>query len=212
MELNDYQLVFKRFIAAMIIITVLGGLAGFLVSSIVQDVVYDTSISFAVNRISRQDTPDYQYDGYYAIQAADLFSQTIVSWFSTPSVLLEMYRNAGIEPEITSIDAFSNKFRTRKYSSQNIVLRFHEATRERAEQISQSIIETAQARVKELNKTSNQEALFDVVASEPVIVEKQPNVIFSTLLGLIAGFIIGMIVAIGLHYLRPQHEAPRSTI
>lgn len=208
MEQFEYHTVIRRFASLLIILTVLGGLAGFGTSSFVQEVSYDTSIAFSVNRTNRQDTPDYQYDGYYAIQAADLFSQTIVSWFSTPSVLLEMYRNAGIEPVIHSIDAFSNQFKTRKYSSQNIVVRFSEETRERAGQISSSVIETAQERAKELNRSNSDEALFDVVASEPVIVEKQPNIPFSTILGLIAGAIIGLVAAIGLHYLRPQQGNP----
>lgn len=204
MELTDYGKIFKRFLAVILIVAVIGGFAGFAAGSFLDEVEYDTSISFAVNRTNRQETPDYQYDGYYAIQAADLFSQTIVSWFSTPSVLLEMYRNAGIEPEITSIDAFSNQFRTKKFSSQNIVLRFSEATRERAEQISKSIIDTTKTRASALNRSSDQKALFEVVAAEPVIVEKRPNVALKTVLGFVSGVILGLIFAIGLHYLRPR--------
>jgi len=204
MELNEYGSIFRRFLLIIIIIAALGGLAGYGTGVFVDTVEYDTSISFAVNRTSRQETPDYQFDGYYAIQAADLFSQTIVSWFSTPSVLLEMYESAGIDPEITSIDSFSNKFKTRKYSPQNIVLRFSEATHDRAEQISESIINTARARASALNRASDQEALFEVVASDPVIVEKQPNVPLKTVLGLISGLIIGLIIAIGIHYLKPR--------
>ena len=113
MELFEYHRILRRFVAVVVGVTLLGSLAGFLASAFLQDVVYDTSISFAVNRTSRQETTDFQFDGYYAIQAADLFSKTIVSWFSTPSILLEMYRNAGIEPTIGSIDSFSNAFKTR---------------------------------------------------------------------------------------------------
>lgn len=210
MEMNEYRAVFKRFLAGILILTIFGGITGFVLSSVVEDIVYDTSISFAVNRTSQQETPDYQFDGYYAIQAADLFSQTIVSWFSTPSVLLEMYHNAGIEPTIDSIDAFSSQFATKKYSPQNIVVRFTEATRERAVQISTSLIETAQNRARELNKTGDQEALFEIVASEPVTVEKKPNIPLSTIVGLVAGCIIGLILAIGMHYLRPIRQGGAS--
>jgi capsular polysaccharide biosynthesis protein len=209
MELSDYRAVFRRFIAVILLITVIGAGAG-LVFSLLQDVMYDTSISFAVNRTSRQETPDYQYDGYYAIQAADLFSQTIVSWFSTPSVILEMYRKGGIEPVITSIDSFSNQFRTRKYSPQNIVLRYSEATNDRAATLAEAIIAVAKDKVKQLNRSSDQEALFELVASEPVIVEKRPNVALTTVLGAIGGLIVGLLSAVGLSYLRPAQgaEAP----
>jgi hypothetical protein len=78
------------------------------------------SVSFAVNRINSQSTAEYQYDGYYALQAADLFAQTVVSWFSTPSVLREVYDQASMDPEITTVSSLANRFKVKKYSAQNI--------------------------------------------------------------------------------------------
>ena len=70
----------------LIVIIAITGLASALVFSILRPAYYDTSLAFSINRINLQTTENYQYDGYYAIQASDLFSQTVMSWMMTPSV------------------------------------------------------------------------------------------------------------------------------
>ena len=90
MELRDKTRLFKKYWGWLVIITVLATILSF-VFAYFKPVNFDTSISFSINRINKQKTEEYQYDDYYAIQASDLFSQTVMSWFLTPSVLLEIY-------------------------------------------------------------------------------------------------------------------------
>src|SRR3990167_294282 len=110
----------------LIVIISLIGLGAGLIFSLIRPISYDTSLAFTINRINKQETAEYQFDGYYAIQASDLFSQTVMSWLMTPSVLLEIYQQAGIDPKISSLEEISSRFKTRQYSPQNIVVRYKE--------------------------------------------------------------------------------------
>ena len=56
---------------------------------------YDASVALNVIRVNREETGDYQYDGFYAIQASNLFAETIVSWLETPAVVKEIYEQSG---------------------------------------------------------------------------------------------------------------------
>src|SRR3989304_5680738 len=56
---------------------------------------YDASVALNVIRVNREETSDYQYDGFYAIQASNLFAETIVSWLETPAVVKENYEQSG---------------------------------------------------------------------------------------------------------------------
>jgi capsular polysaccharide biosynthesis protein len=173
-----------------------------LLFSVLTPKYFDASISFAINRINRQDTTEYQYDGYYAIQASDLFSQTVMSWFLTPSVLLEMYDKAGVDPKIASIEEISSRFKTKKFSPQNIVVRYKERDRQTADKIGQAIISVTQDKAAAANQTSDQKALFQVIGSKPVIVEKKPSLIMSGVIGLLAGFIISLVLAYFIDFWR----------
>jgi len=156
--------------------------------------VYDTSISFSINRINKQQTTQYQYDDYYAIQASDLFSQTVMSWFMTPSVLLEIYDKAGIDPQIKSIASFTSRFKIKKYSPQNIVVSFKERDKNTAEKISESIISIISQKGEQSNKDAESKSLFEVKGAKPVIVESKPSLWLSTLIGLVGGFILSLII------------------
>lgn len=164
--------------------------------------IFDTSISFAINRINKQKTAEYQYDDYYAIQASDLFSQTVMSWFMTPSVLLEIYDQAGVDPQITSIERFTSRFKTKKYSPQNIVVRFKERDKTSAEKISNSIISIISQKAAASNQDADKNTLFEVKGAKPVIVEKKLNIWLSGLIGLLGGLIISMIVSYLIEYFK----------
>ncbi len=162
-----------------------------LITSIRKTPQYLTSLSIAVNRVSWQSTTDYQYDGYYALQASDLFSQTLLSWFLTPSVLLDFYQKAGIDPDITTTNKLVSRFRARKFAAQNIVIQFTESDRDSAKKLADGISTVIRERSASLDKNAGGDATFDVVPSQPVIVEVKPNIFLNTVAALLASMLIG---------------------
>lgn len=162
---------------------------------------YTSSISFAVNRINKQETQYYD-DSYYGIQAADLFSQTVISWFMTPSVLLEIYDQSGVDPKITTIEKFTSRFKTKKYSAQNIVVKFTERDRETAEKISDAAVLVMESKAADLNRSANNKALFEIVAAKPVIVENRINIYLVGAIGLVVGFLLSIVLVYLKEYLK----------
>jgi capsular polysaccharide biosynthesis protein len=193
MVLKEYLNVVKKYLVLVVAIVLVSALASFFLS-FYRPITYDASISFAVNRINKEKTPDYQYDGYYAIQASDLVSQTVVSWFATPSVVLEIYNQAGLSPAFESLDKFATLFHTKKYSGQNIGVKFNMADKLSAEKISNAAVTLIADKVANLNKNSDNQALFEIVASPPVIVENKANALLITLIGLVTGLILGLLL------------------
>lgn len=181
---------YKWFILAL---TLLAAVFSFIFAYL-KPAVFDTSISFSINQINRQKTAQYQYDDYYAIQASDLFSQTVMSWFMTPSVLLEIYDKAGVDPQIKSINSFTSRFNIKKYSPQNIVVRFKERDNKTAEKISDSIISVISQKAAASNQDADNKSLFEVKGAEPVIVQTKPLLWLYTLIGLVSGFILSLII------------------
>lgn len=152
----------------------------------------EASLAFAVNRINREPTADYQFDGYYALQAADLYAQTVVSWFATPAVVRDIYATAGLEPDLTSQSAFASKFRTKRYSAQNIVVRFSESDVERARKLASAVTDTLRKRTATLNETADRKAIFEIVASDPVVTERRPPVATAAAVAALGGFLVGV--------------------
>ncbi|MBI4414975.1 MAG: hypothetical protein HY566_01910 [Candidatus Kerfeldbacteria bacterium] len=189
---------FRAFFAAFVVVVTVAAAA----LSMTRQPTFVASLSIAVNRIHRQETAAYQYDGYYAIQASDLFTQTILSWFLTPSVLLEVYERAGVEPHISSLSELVGRFRARKFSPQNLVVQFAEPDRSNAEKISAAIADVMKERTSLTNQDDKGDPIFEAVPAKPVIVESKPNIALNTVAGFLASIIVGFVLIAAARSLR----------
>ena len=126
------------------------------------------ALSFTINQ-RQQVTADYSYDGYYALRAAELFADTIISWFSTPASVSDIYAAAGIALPETEAASAAGRFRAKKLSAQVVTVSYAERDRGRAEALAKAGIATAAARTAELNRDADGRSLFELIAAEPVI-------------------------------------------
>ncbi|RJO59187.1 hypothetical protein C4546_03450 [Candidatus Parcubacteria bacterium] len=167
---------------------------------------YTTSIAFTVNRINKQSTAEYQFDGYYALQASDLFSDTVVSWFLTPSVIVEMYDHAGLNPQVESLSSLTSRFKIKKYSSQNLVVKFSSDSPSSAEKLAQAVIDTVEAKSAQLNQSADRKALFEVIGSKPVTVKDSKQLPLVGFVGLVIGGFLAVLVFGLLRVLLPAYR------
>lgn len=184
---------FRRSAPVIGLVGLLAGIAAFAWASF-SPARYQTSIAFTVSLIQKQQTPDYQYDGYYAIKAAELVSQSLISWFLTPSVIMDIYEDAGLTPNVTNLQRFVARFKARQHSAQNVVVTFKEDRQEDAERLSDSMIKLVEQKGEALNKNQAKETLFTVEGSRPIIVPVSTNPWIAALAGLILGVVVGAFV------------------
>lgn len=63
---------------------------------------YYAPVSFSVNRISQGGVEDeYQYDGYYALEANRMLGVQFASWLRNGALITDIYSRAGLEPKST---------------------------------------------------------------------------------------------------------------
>lgn len=201
MELRDYLKVYwkQRVMIIGLVIVACVAAAAIVTTRPVQTGV---SVSYAINRTNRVATTQYEYDGYYALQASDLFAQTVVSWFSTPSFLQEVYEQAKLDPEIKSINSLPSRFSVRKYSAQNIVVRYNERNEERARGVAKQLAITLEQKAESLNKMSDGKALFAIVNGTPVVAPAKPNLALIIGVTAVLSFALGLFIAAAKQYLR----------
>lgn len=188
----------RKLIALIVVIATLT--AG--VSAALQPTAQSVSLAFAINRINQAPTTDYQYDGYYALLAADEYAQTVVSWFTTPSIIRELYDQAKIDPNMTTVNSLTGRFKVKKYSAQNIVVKFSEPDETRAKALAGAIQTTLVERTERLNRTADDKAQFEIVTSAPVIAPAKPSPILWGAVALILSAGLAVLVAAMRIYLR----------
>lgn len=196
-ELRDYLFSYwkQRWLIGGI---VAAAMVGTWITASTQPTKYAVTQSFAINRADRQTTPDYQYDGYYALQAADLFAQTVVSWFQTPPILQQMYSAANLDTQAVSANELPGRFKVKKYSAQNIVVRYQETTPERAKTLATAIRKDLEQRASGLNQSADGHSVFTVIGQDPTYADARPPM----MLLLVGVFIVSFGFALLLAALR----------
>ena len=56
----------------------------------------EVHFSYLVSLRQREEATEYRFDGYYALQATDLFATTLASWVHTPEIIAAAYQQAGL--------------------------------------------------------------------------------------------------------------------
>lgn len=156
------------------------------------------ALAFTVSAVTRQETADYAYDGYYALRASELVSDTMISWLSTPSVIKEIYAAADHDVSDARAEAEAGRvFRARKFSSQNVAVTFSAPDAATAAALARAATLTLSAKADGLALSPSGASLFAVTAGTPVIVDASvpPRAAGAAgaALGLFAGFALAYV-------------------
>ena len=199
MELKEYTTIIKKEFKTIITIGIIVAVSAFLFSTI-RPVTYEASTSLAINKNKTQNTDDFKYDGYYALQTSEMLADTIVEWIKSPTVVNAIYQKAEIDQDFKNIKSYTKKFTANKMSSQHVEVKFKTDTRENAEEISSALVEITNDKIKAIEKESEEEISFSISSENTIIVENRSNAFLNLIIGFISGIILGIFIVFGKKY------------
>ncbi len=201
MELKEYLKIIKKNLKLILAIGVVAALSAFLFSTF-QPVEYETSLPILISKNKTQETDDFKYDGYYALQASEMLADTIAEWTKSPATVNAIYQEAEAFGNFGSIKSYAKKFTAKKMSSQHIEIKFNSGAKESAEKISSAAVKIINGKIKNLEENSEEEISFSVSGENPMIVEKKPDLLLNLFIGFISGLFLGIFIVFGKEYLK----------
>ena len=201
MELKEYIKIIKKNSKLILAVAVIVGLSAFLFS-IIQPVKYEVSLSLFINKDKTQETDDFKYDGYYALQAGEIIAGSVAEWLKSPEAVNAIYREAGVEHNFKSLRSYAKKFTVKKMSAQYVEVKFETNNKEDAEKISTAITEAVESKMKSLEEKSGQEVSFSIESEKPIIIESKPDALLNLIIGLVSGFVLGIFIVFGKEYFK----------
>jgi len=204
MEIRDYFKIFSRYVLWFVIIVILTGFSAYLWTKN-QPQSYLASTTVTVNKASalkQQDVNYYLYDNYYNVQSAALFSQIVVSWFTSPAFVTEIYAKAGVNAPDIAQAKLGKIFKAVRQEPSTINLSVSSGNKEEASKLIAAATDVLQEETNKLSK--NSDSLYEIAKFVPVVSDNKPNVATNTLLGLLAGLVISVFLSLGLEYFRKK--------
>lgn len=204
MELRDYFKIIGRHWVIFIIIVLLGGVSALYFTK-KQGSTYTASTTFTVNKNSvlpQSKTSYYLYDNYYNVQSAGLFSQIVTTWFASPSLVKEVYQTAGVEVPNVSQKSLSKTFKAVREEPATINVSISGSDSAELDKLINAASTVLQEKTNELGK--NQDSFYEIAKFTPIVSKNTPNIMLNTIIGLVAGAILGVMVALGIAYFKEE--------
>ncbi len=204
MELRDYLLIIGR-AWKLIVGTTLAIVIAILVWSVLQPLRYESGATIVVNKpntVSQRTANYYQYDKYYSIQAASLYSDTLAAWLSSPSTAREIFEKAGLPVPDVSLTKLGRIFKPRQLPPVTLSISVTDEDKAKAEKLVNASVEVLKGKTDQQNQTDDVDHYFTIISGKTVTAPKKQDLAINSLIGLIGGLILGLILAFLSYYLR----------
>ena len=205
MTLSESWKVIKKARWFILVFTLVAALAAYWFIN-AQPEKYKVSIGFDLILNDAPQAGEYQYGSYYDLKGGEIFSQTVISWFMTPSFVSEIYDKADIGYEIDSFSQFTSRFKGKSYSAQNVIITFDDVYEPNAEKLANAIVELVEQKSKEAIKDGEGKPVWEAQADEPVIVLIKNQIWLVVVLGALGGLIVSIILVFLRYYFKNPDE------
>jgi len=199
MELKEYIKIIKKRTRMILTIGILVAVST-LLFSVLKPINYETSLSLFINKNKTQQTDDFKYDGYYALQAGEVIADSIQQWLKSPETVNAIYQKAQVDSSFGNIKSYTKKFDAKKMSAQYVEVKFGSSTEEEAGKISSAVVETIKDKLKNLEENSEEELSFSIESENPIIIENRPRVYLNVVIGFISGLFLVVFIVFGKEY------------
>ena len=200
MELRQYAKLIKAQ-KKMIFATTLVTACAASVFSIYMPASYQTSVSLFITKNGTQDSQEFKYDGYYALESGEIVADNIEKMLQSPQLVEKIYGASGIDPDFKNLKAYKKEFTAKKMSNSYVEVTFETGSRDDAIRLSESLSNIVDEELTKASDDSQQEISFTIGENEPVILESRPDVRMNFLIGIVSGLFLGVFIAFLKKYL-----------
>jgi capsular polysaccharide biosynthesis protein len=141
---------------------------------------YSVHFSYLVSLSERENPAEYTFDGFYALQATDLFTATLAGWITTPELIVAAYRAAELPLPTDDARKVRRNVTAAKTAPQLIEVTVWGQEREAAERLAAALKTVMEKNVSLYQDEGIPALQFNVVATEPWTSIRQPNVALVT--------------------------------
>ena len=192
MELKIYVTILYKHIRTLLLIPLLGGVLGFLVATQLPSQYHALATVYVQKIPEAPVSGEYTCDGYYAQQAAEAYTDTIVGLFESQTV---MQRAIFLDPEVTgsrTIRYLKRAVDIQKVAPQLVEIEVVDADQQYAHMATISLFQAVEEKVLSVQDDTLSGMHINLVNSEPLITLKEPMIALFSIVGLMVGLFVSV--------------------
>lgn len=201
MELREIIEIFKKqqtFYIGVILIFLFGSW----IWQTSQPQLYQATLLVNIGRAGVSTTTEYTYDSFYRLQADERFADTVVRWFSSPRVVEDIYREAGLNPETLGLKNLESVFAAGRLSSQIVSVKYSGQNTKVLQGLATAAVTVLNRYTETLNTQDREKSWFVVLGNDPVIRDGRASLNLALFVGLALGVFFGFWIVLLRRYLK----------
>lgn len=201
MELRDFfKLIFKNRYLVLGAAFLLGAVA-YVVSLTLPPRYLATSSLFISRKIEKPLDNSFAYEGYYAAQTADKFTETAFGLIKSKDILSETLKQLGLPVSYRSLKSLSGDLFVRRAAPQLLSLEMKGESGEEASSKMKALISVASLKVSEISQKDKSEISASFLFPLPVVEKVE---VYPALNGAV-GLFVGLGIAVSFVALRKNY-------
>lgn len=165
-EFQGYWEETKRQLPKVLLLSVVAALVAWGIAARIRP-THEVHFSYLVSLSQRDIVNEYRFDGFYALQATDLFAATLAKWAATPEVVVAAYQEAGLELPSEDPRSLARAVRAEKSAPQLVTVTVRDQSREVAEALAAGLQEIIEENVATYHAQGVPAVQFRVVGTQP---------------------------------------------
>lgn len=155
----------KRFLLMVLVAVVVAGVALVIAKQV--EPTQEVHFSYVVSLSARDEAAGFKFEGYYGLQAIDLFTTTLAKWITTPEVLVAAYQDAELQLASDDPRQLTRVVRAEKVAPQLVTVTVRGANREATERLADGLQHIMEKNVSAYHDQGVPAVQFSVVPTEP---------------------------------------------
>lgn len=160
-------------LSAMLLLSLLAAAVAYVVTD-AMGTTYEVHFSYVVSLSEREPSREFRFDGYYALQATDLFTSTVAEWTQTPEIVVRAMAAAGIAPQGYSSRSLKSLVTAEKAAPQLVHVVVRANDEQSAKKMAQALVNAVMKQVEDYHEKGIPALRFRVVSSEPWVGVSEP--------------------------------------
>lgn len=205
MELRDYLQIIRKHIWELIVCIVLVT-AGSYFFTITKPITYDANSTINILIKSAEQAPSYyEYDNFYSLQAGSLFADRVLIWFQDPAIVQDIYKKAQLGLPDVDMKQMGKLINARKKNPASVIVSMNQQDKDTVKKL---VDASAQVIANKTQDLTRNESIKNIVLdiSPTVVSEKKTDTLINTLVGFVAGLILGLAFVFLTEYFRPSKK------
>lgn len=201
-ELKDYLFLFQKHArlilgGALIIAVVTVALSYFLPP------YYEASASLYVARKIEDEGEEYfTYEGFYAQQTAERYTETVVGLLTSEDVVRQALRKVGKSDDSKSVKNVLRKVKARRIAPQLVSLKVRWGSVGEAQDLWKALSGSTIEATTALNRAGDEQLSISPLETEPLVKDKKPLLWLNGLIGFLGGMVVFTAISSLVEYLK----------